>query len=56
MFTLSTGFVCNGEFNYLRTKVYTRPVSVFQIRVEIRKKYSSKGKKTLLSMITPISE
>ncbi len=45
------GFVSNGEFNYLRTKGYTRPLSVLQIRSIVRKKYS-KIKKNLFFQCT----
>ena len=34
-----SGFVSNGEFNYLRTKGYTRQLSVLQIRTDVRNKY-----------------
>ena len=30
------GLVSNGEFNYLRTKGYTRPLSVLQVRTNVR--------------------
>ena len=52
----TVGFVSNGEFNYLRSKGYTRPVSVFQIRAMARRKYSHLGKSSLLEMLTPSSE
>ena len=49
------GFVTDGEFNYLRTKGYTRPLSVIQIRCNVRNKYCnsrlSHGK--LIAMLTP---
>jgi hypothetical protein len=47
------GFVCNGEFNYLRSKGYTRPVSIFQIRSSVKKKYRKTSKKKLIAMLTP---
>ena len=50
------GFVSNGEFNYLRTKGYTRPLSVLKIRVDVRNKYNRLRHSTLLSMLTPKCE
>ena len=50
---IELGFVSNGEFNFLRTKGYTRPLSVLQIRSNVRKKYSQIGFRALLSMLTP---
>ena len=47
------GFVSDGEFNYLRTKGYTRPLSVIQIRSDVRRKYSRMSHTALLSMLTP---
>ena len=55
MFTsvLFPGFVTNGEFNYMRSKGYTRPLSVLQIRADIRNKYNRIKQETLLNMLTP---
>ena len=50
---LSLGFVSNGEFNYMRSKGYTRPLSVLQIRTNVRTKYNKIRQKTLLAMLTP---
>ena len=50
------GFVCNGEFNYLRSKGYTRPVSVLQIRSQVRKKYSKMRQDTMIAMLSPRSK
>ena len=50
---IHAGFVSNGEFNYLRRKGYTRPLSVLQIRNDVRVKYSKLSQKTLLAMLTP---
>jgi hypothetical protein len=47
------GFVSNGEFNYLRTKGYTRPLSVLQIRTDARNAYSRAKEDVMLSMLTP---
>lgn len=52
-FLLFVGFVSNGEFNYMRSKGYTRPLSVLQIRTNVRSKYNKICQKTLLAMLTP---
>lgn len=46
------GFVTNGEWNSLRTRGNTRPLSVFQIRSEA--KYSHTGLKQIIGMISPV--
>ena len=46
------GFTTDGEWNSLRTKGNTRPLSVFQIRANVRAKYSHISLKKLLRMIT----
>ena len=51
----NSGFVSDGEFNYLRMKGYTRPLSVLQVRSDVRKKYSKLSSKKLLAMLTPKS-
>ena len=51
---MHAGFVSNGEFNYLRSKGYTRPLSVLHVRSTARKKYSQLGLQTLSSMLTPL--
>ena len=48
---LLLGFVTNGEFNYMRSKGYTRPLSALQIRIDVRNKYKIKAE-TLLNMLT----
>ena len=53
---IHTGFVSNGEFNYLRTKGYTRPLSVLKIRADVLNKYNRLRHSTLLSMLTPKCE
>ena len=53
LFKLMIGFVCNGEFNYLRSRGYTRPLSILQIRTQVKKKYSKMSKSTLISMLSP---
>jgi len=47
------GFASDGEFNYLRAKGYTRPLSVLQIRCMIRNKYSKMSVRRMLEMIMP---
>ena len=49
----SAGFVSNGEFNYMRSKGYTRPLSVLQVRTDVRNKYAKVRQDALLSMLTP---
>ena len=51
-----TGFVSNGEYNSMRANGYSRPLSVLQIKVNARKKYSRMGKKAMIDMLTPKSE
>ena len=46
----------DGEFNYLRMKGYTRPLSVLQIQADGRRKYSRLSSKKLLAMLTPKSK
>lgn len=50
------GFSTNGEWNSLRSKGKTRPISVFEIRSQVRRKYQRLGFKALVGMITPICE
>lgn len=47
------GCVSNGEFNHMRAKGYTRPLSVLQVRAVIRAKYARKSQRTMLAMLTP---
>ena len=51
---LYLGFVTDGEWNSLRTKGNTRPLSVLQIRADVRAKYSRMGFKTMSGMIMPL--
>ena len=51
--TIFAGFVTNGEFNYLRTRGYTRPLSVLQVRSDVRKKYARARQDVLLNILTP---
>ena len=48
-----TGFVSDGEFNFLRAKGYTRPLSVLQVRSNVRNMYSRMSLRKMLGMITP---
>ena len=54
--SLVAGFVSNGEYNSMRAKGYTRPLSILQIKAEARAKYSSSGIKAMLEMLTPVSK
>ena len=49
----TVGFVTNGEFNYMRSKGYIRPLSVLQIRTDVHNKYNRMKEDTLLKMLTP---
>ena len=49
-----TGFVSNGEFNYMRTNSFVRPLSILQLRSDARKAYAGLGEKTLRAMLTPL--
>lgn len=55
-FTLyyNIGFTTNGEFNSLRWKDNTRPLTVLQVKSEVRSRYQHKGFKTLMEMLTPV--
>ena len=49
-----SGFTTNGEWNSLRTKGNTRPLSVLQIRNDVNSKYSRMKKQDLVGMLTPV--
>ena len=49
---MSIGFVSDGEFNELRAVGYTRPLSIFKVRANVRAKYAKMGKMKLMKMIT----
>ena len=53
IFPLHTGFISNGEFNYLRSKGYTRPLSILQIRTEVRNVYNRMSQRELMNMLSP---
>ena len=48
---LFLGFVTDGEWNSLRTKGNTRPLSVLQIRADVRTKYSHMSLKKMTGML-----
>ena len=50
------GFTSNGEFNYLHVRGNSRPLSIFQIRQDVRTKYNRLGQKKMINMLTPISK
>ena len=43
----------NGEWNTLRSKGNTRPLSIFELRSNARNKYNRKSIKVMLGMLTP---
>ena len=55
-FCTSLGFVSNGEYNTFRSKGYTRPLSIFQIRSEVRNRYARMNVKSMKAkaMLNPI--
>ena len=48
------GFTTDGEWNSLRTKGNTRPLSVFQILSNARRKYAQKKQQTMIEMLSPL--
>lgn len=56
LFHLTVGFCSDGEFNSLRSRGYTRPISVFAIRSDVRSKYARMSQKKMMSMLTPTGE
>lgn len=51
---VNVGFTTDGEFNSLRWKGRSRPLTVLEIKSTVRSVYQRKGLKSLLSMLTPI--
>ncbi len=47
------GFCSDGEFNSMRNRGYTRPVSVFLIRSQVHAKYARLSESIMLAMLTP---
>ena len=56
IFHCSSGFVSNGEYNNFRVKGYTRPLSVIQLMLNARRKYSQMGVKNMRAMLIPQGE
>ena len=50
------GQCTNGEWNSLRCKGNTTPLSVLQIRADSRRKYANMSQLTLIKILTPIGE
>ena len=51
---LFVGATTNGEWNTLRSKGRTRPLSVLQIRANVRAKFSRMGVRKMQGMLTPV--
>ena len=56
MYIFTEGFSSDGAFNYLRVRGNSRPLSIIQIRQDVRAKYNRLSQKTMLKMLTPISK
>jgi len=54
MYIYFLGFTTDGEWNSYRTRGNTRPLSIFQICVDVRAKYSCINLNKMIKMITPI--
>lgn len=50
------GECTNGEWNTLWCRGNTRPLSILQIRADVRSKYTKMPKSTMMAMLTPISK
>ena len=48
----NVGSVSSGEFNSLRAKGYTRPISMFVVRSQVQNKYAKMSHKAMASMLT----
>lgn len=55
MVKIYAGFTTDGEWNSLRSKGYTRPLSIFEVRSSARNKCSHFSMKTMTGMLTPKS-
>ena len=53
LYMYHVGSVSNGEFNSLRAKGYTRPLSIFEVHSQVRNKYARTSHKAMASMLTP---
>ena len=47
------GFTSNGEFNSLRCRGITRPLSVLQIKANVRGKYGGMRQGKMKAMLSP---
>ena len=54
--SLHAGFTSNGEWNSLRSKGNSRPLSTFEVRSLVRRKYSHLSAKRMIGMLTPKCE
>ena len=50
---IAVGFTTDGEWNLVRTKAYSRPLSIFHIHADVRYKLSSTSPKRIMAMIIP---
>jgi hypothetical protein len=48
-----SGFTSNGEFNSLRCRGITRPLSVLQVRADVRGKYGGMRHGKMKGMLSP---
>ena len=55
-YTIQAGFTSNGEWNSLRSKGNSRPLSIFEVRSLARRKYSHLSTKRMIGMLTPKCE
>ena len=50
----AAGFVSNGEFNYLKSKGYTRPLSILQICTDVHNMNSHFKESVLLNLLSQV--
>lgn len=50
---INVGFTSNGEYNTLRCKGNTRPLSVLQLKANSRAKYGAMGVQKMMAMLSP---
>ena len=55
MHELLKGECTDGEWNTLRYRGNSRPLSILQIRTECRNKYRAVSKSTMMDMLSPTS-
>ena len=53
LIAMQAGFTTNGEWNSLRSKGNSRPLSIFEVRSLARQKYSHLSAKRMIGMLTP---